>query len=60
MVVQATRNDSKTWIVTIVPSTRSVGRIYLKEGGFQYIPKGQKEGGEMFPTLQACIKSLED
>jgi hypothetical protein len=27
--------------------------------GYQYFPKDQKTGGEKFPTLRECKKSLE-
>jgi hypothetical protein len=27
--------------------------------GFQYVPCGQRTGGEVFPTLAACKRSLE-
>ena len=28
--------------------------------GYQYVPKGQKEGGTMFPSLALCKKSWEE
>lgn len=28
--------------------------------GWQYTPKGHKEGGEIFPSLILCQKSLEE
>jgi hypothetical protein len=28
--------------------------------GWQYFPKGQTKGGEIYPSLLACKKSLED
>jgi hypothetical protein len=36
-----------------------VGEIRKVKGGFQYFPKGQKEGGEIFKTKQAVYRSLE-
>lgn len=43
-----------------------VGVIKRRDGirpkgkaGFQYVPKGQRIGGEVFPTLAACKLSLE-
>jgi len=41
-----------------------VGRIKLAvagdgRAGWRYFPKGQKEGGEVFPTLEECKRSLE-
>ena len=34
------------------------GEIRKVKTGFQYFPKGQKEGGEIFETVQAVQKSL--
>lgn len=36
-----------------------VGSIRNVNGAFQYTPKGQKQGGEWFRTLEECQKSLE-
>jgi hypothetical protein len=36
-----------------------VGSIHAFNGGFQYFPKGSKTGGELFPSLEACKRSLE-
>lgn len=37
-----------------------VGRIFRRDGGFQYVPNGNRKiGGEVYPTLEACKKSLE-
>ena len=43
-----------------------VGVIKRRDGirpkgkaGFQYIPKGQRTGGDVFPTLAECKQSLE-
>lgn len=43
-----------------------VGVIKRRDGirpngkaGFQYVPKGQRTGGEVFPTLAECKRSLE-
>lgn len=38
---------------------RIAGRIEKRKQGFQYIPKGMKTGGEIFPSLEALKKSLE-
>lgn len=35
-----------------------VGSIRNVNGAFQYTPKGQKQGGECFSTLDACKASL--
>jgi len=36
-----------------------IGEIRKVSGGFQYFPKGHKEGGDIFSTLLAVKKSLE-
>ncbi len=45
--VYAARND--------FPSNRQPGNL----GGYRYHPKGDRKGGEVFPTLNACKRSLE-
>ncbi len=35
------------------------GNIKVVDGGWQYFPKGRKEGGDIFPTLAEVQKSLE-
>lgn len=38
---------------------KRVGTIYNIHGkGFHYVPKGQKNGGDYFPTLALCQNSL--
>lgn len=37
----------------------AIGHIQSAVGGFQYTPKGQMLGGEVFPTLDLCKQSLE-
>lgn len=39
---------------------RICGEIRKVDGGFQYFPKGQKSGGEVFKTVQAVQRSLAD
>jgi len=39
---------------------RIVGEIRKVEGGFQYFPKGQKTGGEIFKSVSAVQRSLTD
>ena len=36
------------------------GEIRRVEGGFQYFPKGRKEGGEIFPSVLEVQKSLQN
>jgi hypothetical protein len=33
--------------------------IKATPSGWQYTPKGSKRSGDVFPTLQLCIQSLE-
>lgn len=37
-----------------------IGSIHTINGGFQYFPKGSKTGGKLFPSLEACKRSLEE
>ncbi len=41
-------------------NNKVVGTIKEVKGSFQYFPKGQKTGGEIFDNLFKCIKSLEE
>lgn len=36
-----------------------VGEIKTVKGGYQYFPKGSKTGGEVYKSLDSCMKSLE-
>ncbi len=36
-----------------------IGHIKYVEGGWQYFPKGQKKGGEVFKSLMQVQLSLE-
>lgn len=46
--------------VTVYLAGRHVGVIrQQKDGQWQYFPKGQKTGGEKFPTLAQCKRSVE-
>lgn len=38
---------------------KKVGDIRMVDNGWQYFPKGQTTGGEIYPTLVLCQKSLE-
>jgi len=46
--------------IAVLLDDRRVGEIRTVEGGFQYFPKGQRTGGEVFPSLAACKQSLAD
>jgi hypothetical protein len=38
---------------------RIVGEIRPVTGGYQYFPKGQKEGGAIWPSLARCKQDVE-
>lgn len=38
---------------------RTVGVIRLVEGGFTYVPKGQKKGGAVFRTVRELQRDIE-
>lgn len=38
---------------------RFVGVIRLVEGGFTYVPKGQRKGGEVFKTVREVQQDIE-
>lgn len=40
-------------------SGRIVGSIAPVVGGWQYVPKGQREGREVYPTFALCQASIE-
>ncbi len=47
--------------VAVFLDNKRVGSIkHLAGDQWQYVPKGQREGGEIFSTLQQCQNSLED
>jgi hypothetical protein len=37
-----------------------IGTIRIAEGGWRYFPKGSKVGGEIFTTVSAVKRSLEN
>lgn len=39
---------------------RIIGEIRKVEGGYQYVPKGQKTGGDILPTVNAVQRSLAE
>lgn len=51
--------------VTVYLDGKPIGEIREVEHprsvypGFAYFPKGQKDGGDVFPTVEACKTSLE-
>lgn len=57
-MITFTQIDPKT--IHVLLDGKRVGEIRSVEGGFQYFPKGQKKGGEVFQTLIDCKKSLSD
>jgi hypothetical protein len=38
---------------------KPIGEIRRSKAGYQYFPKGQKEGGDIFESLHECKRSLE-
>lgn len=53
-----TYNETKGKI-SVTLDGKLAGYIEAVEKGFQYIPLGQPEGGEVFSTIGGCKKSLE-
>jgi len=45
--------------VTVKIDRKIVGEIKKTDNGFQYFPKGQKTGGQVYNTLGEVYKSLE-
>jgi hypothetical protein len=45
---------------TVILDKKVVGRIKRVDGGWQYFPKGQSTGGDIFPSVGLCKQSLED
>ena len=39
---------------------RIIGEICKVEGGYQYFPKGQKVGGNIFPSIDDVQRSLHN
>lgn len=39
---------------------KHIGNIKQVDGGYQYVAKGHKTGGDVFPTLDKCKQSLEN
>lgn len=62
MTITIEKSTSKklTWTVKLMKKV--VGEIVLdlEHSDYCYYPKGSKVGGEKFPSLTACIKSLGD
>ena len=53
------RPMSKTSI-TVFLDKKIVGHIKTVAGGYQYFPKGCKDGGDILPTVFAVKQSLEN
>jgi len=55
------RKDSRgnrLWNIDVRLDGKIVGEIRSIANGFQYFPKGQKKGSEIFESLSAIKKSL--
>jgi len=50
--------ETKSGVVKVFLDKKHVGNIRNVEGGYQYFPKGHKEGGEVFKTMFDCKNSL--
>ena len=46
--------------ITVFLDKKIVGHIKKVDGGFQYFPKGCKDGGDILPTVFAVKQSLEN
>jgi len=46
--------------VTVLLDGKTIGAIKLATNGWQYFPKGHKQGGDVFPTLGAVKRSLSN
>lgn len=58
MITVTKVNNKAQWKVAL--DKKLVGHIHQEAGEFFYQPKGSKTIGEKFPSLNLCIKSLED
>lgn len=62
-----TYHDLERGQIAVYLGRKRVGVIKRRDGirpkgkpGFQYVPLGQRQGGEVFPTLAECKRSLEE
>jgi len=53
-------NPINATTIAVLLENKRVGEIRKVEDGFQYFPKGQRKGGEVFPTVAACKQSLAE
>lgn len=53
------RKYNKTDALGVYLDGIRIGEIRVVSGGFQYFPRGQKIGGDIFPTLAEVKRSLE-
>lgn len=53
-------SHDKFAVVFVFLNGEQVGRIRHTAQGWQYVPKRHRKGGEYFPTLGACRRSLEE
>jgi len=54
------KHSEETPDVMVFLDNKKVGKIKCRSYGYRYYPKGAKTGGELFPTLEECQKSLEE
>lgn len=48
----------RLWGLDVRLEGKIVGEIRSVATGFQYFPKGQKKGGDIFPTIGKVIQSI--
>lgn len=53
------QENAKTGSITVKLYGKIVGDIRKVAGGYQYFPKGQKEGGTVCTSLASCKRELE-
>ena len=47
-------------LTAVFLENKRVGKIQKDPDGFRYYPKGKSKGGDAFPTLTECKRSLEE
>lgn len=53
------KNQTNTSVEVYLDNQRT-GTIKKVDGGWQYTPKGSKDGGDVYPSLDKCKESLEE
>jgi hypothetical protein len=60
-MIEYLKTAGDTWNVYLSENGRKklAGHIKGSKAGFQYFPKGKKEGGDIYDSLDECQQSLE-